>query len=559
MNDGDEKSGSETDGTPPSVRIRGIYTTALTRLFLDAGHDVVDASTPIRERFDEVKSSETVDSEPNAGTEDGSRRDADREETGVYGPATVDASIGTTDDRQGVGIRGAPSAVEDASRLLTDIGIDALVWPDMTPKGGIFDGEVTETLGGGAVVRLANRPNTIADRIRETTEIGTSTADEGIFERRGIPGEDRPVEGYLPYDASDERIETGDTLRVQIRESAAPWTDHRPELGTEIRVPGTLVSLVPTEGVRVESHDEAAGRELAGMVDLLGLEPPDGWGVVWHRPAVDAGMDALKAGLSRTMERVETIAGIREQPVSAPRPLAFPAVGAWCWFGRKSRFELDDRRRTVTATMPGHHRVKAGSEAASAGVNFVEALCGAETLDARSDGDGDADAPEFPFEVVTDQFGPQVGDRIRIAHGKPAGHLIVLGEGDVTDLDPAAEQVTVERSMTAGGTYDALDIPREAGDVATTTFTEGRWWYPTTYRDSDGNLKGTYVNVCTPVEVFPESIRYVDLHVDVIKHADGTVERVDDDELDAAVKTGFVTEALAERARSVASAIENAL
>ena len=524
-----------------NVRIRGIYATALTKLFLADGHEVVDASPPIRERFRET---------------DG---------TGVRGPAAVDASIRTTDDREGVGVHGEFAAVEAVADRLSGVGIDAFVWPDPTPFGSVFDGEVTETLGGGAVVRLADDIASIEERLRERRGAGDSTdetddpTDEAnVPEIRGLPGDDRPIEGYLPYGATDERIEVGDTVRVQVRESAPPWGDRRPELDTDIRVPGTLASLVPGEGVRVESHDEAAGRELAGMVDLLGLEPPEGWGVVWHRPAVDAGMDALEAGLSRAVERVEEIAAARERSVDAPRPLAFPAAGAWCWFGRESRFELDERRREVATTMPGHHRVKAGSEAASAGVDLAEALCG-DGLSGGAASDGGEGGPEFPFGVVHDQFGPSEGDRVRIAHGKPAGHLIVLGEGEVTEIDPAAGRVTVERSMTAGGTYDALGVPREAGDVATTTFTEGRWWYPTTYRDGDGTVKGTYLNVCTPVEVFPEAVRYVDLHVDVIKRADGTVERVDDDELAAAVDAGYVSEPLAERARSVASAIEKAV
>jgi predicted RNA-binding protein associated with RNAse of E/G family len=113
--------------------------------------------------------------------------------------------------------------------------------------------------------------------------------------------------------------------------------------------------------------------------------------------------------------------------------------------------------------------------------------------------------------------------------------------------------------MASRGTYDALGTERRPGDVAVTKLTEGKWWYPTVYRSADGESRGTYVNVCTPVEVFPEAVRYVDLHVDVVKRPDGTVERVDDDELDAAVEAGEVPEPLAERARQVADAVENAL
>jgi len=194
--------------------------------------------------------------------------------------------------------------------------------------------------------------------------------------------------------------------------------------------------------------------------------------------------------------------------------------------------------------MPGHHRIKAGSADASVGVDFVEALCS-------------LDDSAFPFETVADVFGPNEGDSVEIGHGKPAGHYISLGAGTVTGRDD--DSITVRRELSGGGTYDGLGVDREAGDTATTTFREGRWWYPTVYRDSDGSVKGTYVNVCTPLECFPETVRYVDLHVDVLKHADGTIERVDDDELAEAVAAGQLSESLAEKARSVATALENAL
>jgi RNA-binding protein AU-1 len=146
---------------------------------------------------------------------------------------------------------------------------------------------------------------------------------------------------------------------------------------------------------------------------------------------------------------------------------------------------------------------------------------------------------------------------VGIGHGKPDGRRIDLGPGSVTDVD--GETVTVERELSGGGSYDALGVPKREGDVATTKFREGRWWYPTVYRGADGERRGTYVNVCTPLEVFPDEVRYVDLHVDVIKQADGTVERVDDDELDDAVEAGLVGEQLAAKARSVAAAVESAL
>jgi len=483
------------------VRLRGIYTTALTRLLLDAGYEVVDASGPIRRRFE-----------------------AD------FPDAPPDVTVSTSADRTGVGLSGDPDVVPSVVDRLRGVGVDALTWRDPTPPGAVLDGEVRETLGGGAIVALA--------------------VDGDAHD---VPGGGDIAEGYLPYNAVDAHVEVGDPVRLQVRESAPPWADTRPTLSGNLRVDGGLVALEPGSGTRVDGRSDAAARELAGMVDLLGLEPPAGWRAIWSRAAVDADSDALEAGLEAATERAERFAvdvaelGVREGSAPAEDgPLASPHAGAWVWFGRECRFELDSARRRVTTTLPGHHRIKAGSSDASVGVDLAESLCAP-----------DPDA-EFPFETVAEAFGPADGDDLRIEHGKPDGRLIVLGSGEVTAVDSDGS-VTVERSMTGGGSYDGLDVPREAGDVAVTSLKEGRWWYPTTYRGADGTVKGTYVNVCTPVEVFPDAARYVDLHVDVVKHADGTVERVDDEVLDASVADGDMPETLAEKARSVAGALENAL
>ena len=462
-----------------NVRCRGIYTTALTRRFLDAGHDVVSASGPIRERFD-----------------------AD------FGTDPHDVTVETTDDRQGVGVIGDPDTV---SRVAADLDLtrDTFAWDSPAPRDAVFDARVTETLGSGAVCNLGDS------------------------------------EGFLPFGSVDAHVEAGDEVRVQVAESAAPWIDRRPVLDGDVRARAGPATLVRGEsGISVDTYDDEAGRELAGMTDLLGIEPPDGWGLVWADAATEADMGALQSALERAVERAETLESALERAVDPPRRLTAPAATTWLWFGREARFALDEDRRAVTATMPGHHRVKAASSEASRAVDFVEAL-------GSHDGD-------FAFEAVTDTFGPVTGDRVAIDHGKPDGRRIVLGRAEVTDRD-ADGTLTLRREMTAGGTYDALGVDRAAGDVAITKVREGRWWYPTVYRGDDGERKGTYVNVCTPVECFPDAVRYVDLHVDVVKGPDGEVRRVDDDELDEAVAAGQVSEALAEKARSVATSLESAL
>ncbi|MFB6084902.1 MAG: DUF402 domain-containing protein [Halorientalis sp.] len=476
-----------------NVRVRGIYATALTATVEDhADLSVVQASDAIADRFE-----------------------------ASFPLAAADVSVETTGDRQGVGVIGDEAAVERVSDLLTDAGRDALCWEDPMPRNAVFDGRVSETLGSGALVDLGSGPD------------------------HGSP---RDREGFLPYDDAADRIETGDRLRVQVREPTPPWSSDRPVLDTDIRFPGELVRLV-------RGGTTTRGNGPADVVDLIPTDPRDGWGVRWGRRADDADFDTLDSVLAAYNERA---AELDDRLADAPAPgegkLARRWAGTatrWLWFGRESRFALDERRRAVVPTMAGHHRIKAGDDRASAAVDFAEAVCdpGAD----ETSGDSD-----FPFGVVARQFGPREGDSVEIGHGKPDGRLISLGRGEVVESDPDGS-VTVSRELSPGGTLDAIGERIEAGDVAVTKFKEGRWWYATVYRDAEDRRKGTYVNVCTPVEVFPDTVRYVDLHVDVVKHGDGRVERVDDDELDAAVEAGDVPEGLAEKARSVASAVENAL
>ena len=465
-----------------NVRIRGIYTTALTEL-LRAEHDIVSASPPIRDRFGEP-----------------------------FEVDVADAAIRTTDDREGVGVVGDPDAISDLADRAADVARDTFSWRDLAPEGAVFDGEVRETLGSGAVVDLGS-----------------------------VDG--RSVSGFLPYDRVDGYVDEGERSRLQVASPEPPWSDDRPTLATALRVPGHLVEL--------RRGDGRSTSETARLADLLPVDPIDGWTPRWSAAADEASLDAMAAALERANARAEKIDdAIAARDEDTPARLVSPLAGAWVWFGREGRFALDDLRRRVETTMPGHHRTKAATNAASAAVDFVEAIC--------SSGVDAADDTDFPFGVVTRQFGPTAGDSIAIRHGKPAGRTITLGRGEVTERDPTGS-ITVEREMTGGGTYDALGVDRVAGDVATTTFVEGRWWYATVYRSAGGERRGTYVNVCTPVEIFPRAVRYVDLHVDVVKGPDGEVRRDDDDELDAAVDAGLVSGPLAERARKVASSIENAL
>ncbi|MFX0107311.1 MAG: DUF402 domain-containing protein, partial [Candidatus Hodarchaeota archaeon] len=86
------------------------------------------------------------------------------------------------------------------------------------------------------------------------------------------------------------------------------------------------------------------------------------------------------------------------------------------------------------------------------------------------------------------------------------------------------------------------------------------------YFSKSNDLKGTYININTGVELYPSDgngpgrIRYVDLEIDVIKTpSDEEVRIIDQHLLKRAVQRGFITKTMAEQARARADAINEEL
>lgn len=419
--------------------------------------------------------------------------------------------VQSSPDRFGVELSGDPDDVTKAVTALESMARDGFGWRDPVGQGTVVDGVVTGSRGGGAIVDLGDS------------------------------------DGYLPFEAVDDYIEAGDRVRVQVQDPQPPWTERRHGVSPAVAVSGVLVSLVRGVDALVAATPRD-GQDLGRTTDLLDVDLPAEWGVRWESPAVDCELSVLESALSTMADRATAVESALDAEDGTGDP---PAVvwesGAthWVRFGRETRFRLDEDRDTVVSTMPGHHRIKAGGDTAGTAVDFAEGL--------------DVDVESFPWAVVTEQFGPTEGDTVRIGHGKPDGRAYDLGPGEVTDRDPDAERIDVRRTLESAGTYDGLDVQKSAGDVAVTTFREGQWWYPTTYRSADGELRGTYLNVNTPIEVFPDAVEYVDLHVDVVKWPDGRVAVVDEAELSATVEAGDVSEDLAEKAMAVAESVRTAI
>ncbi|MHC1599136.1 MAG: DUF402 domain-containing protein, partial [Candidatus Methanofastidiosia archaeon] len=94
-------------------------------------------------------------------------------------------------------------------------------------------------------------------------------------------------------------------------------------------------------------------------------------------------------------------------------------------------------------------------------------------------------------------------------------------------------------------------------DYALTEMEEGQWHFKHVYYDKNNNIKGEYYNICTPIEIFPTKIRYVDLEAAVIKYPDGVSKILNEDIVYKRVEEGIFSKKIAEIVMNEAVTLKN--
>jgi hypothetical protein len=209
-----------------------------------------------------------------------------------------------------------------------------------------------------------------------------------------------------------------------------------------------------------------------------------------------------------------------------------------------SKSRLDGIRGTVVPTLLNHHRLKI---IASDELDIIER----NTLAAHPDR-GESPGIALEKEWVWDRY--EKGKEIAIDHVKPDGRVFHLSEGEIMEAEFSSRMLLLKRSRFKGrGRYDGLGIRKEEGDYAVSEIRAGQWHYRHTYFRAQGEKVGTYYNINTPVECYPDRIRYVDLEIDVLEFPDGRMKVVDDGDLSRRSEQGYLSRKTRDKALSEAS------
>jgi len=212
-----------------------------------------------------------------------------------------------------------------------------------------------------------------------------------------------------------------------------------------------------------------------------------------------------------------------------------------------AKSQLDELRSCVVPTLLHHHRLRI---IASEHVDLMEEKQLAYHPEKR-----EAVSQDMEKRLIWDTY--RVGKELGIDHVKLDGRLISLSEGEILHVDNEQRKLTLRRAKFKGGfTYDGLNIPKEEGDYAISTVKQGDWFYEHNYFRRGGQLIGTYLNINTLVEFYPDKMRYVDLEIDVVRWPDGKVQIIDEENLRRHMEAGFLSKTLTERAAQTAHELE---
>jgi hypothetical protein len=268
-------------------------------------------------------------------------------------------------------------------------------------------------------------------------------------------------------------------------------------------------------------------------VDVSIMDRPDRQGVILEGDPERAAevMDVLSNALFDVVSRRVTPP---ENKDTAIYDVEFPFL---------SKASLDRMRDEVVPTMEGHHRFRIIS---SEYVDLVE-----------------REVEKFPFKkkkmeeavkkrLILDTL--ERGKGLKIEHVKPEGNLIQLQGGEITFLSGDKGEMVIRRPL-KGGRYDGLGMFIDKGDYAMTRIREGDWLVKHSYYSAEGGLKGEYWNINTPVEFYPERVRYVDLHIDVVLKGEERPQIIDRDQLERLVEMNCIKGELACKALQVAESL----
>ncbi|MHA1230179.1 MAG: DUF402 domain-containing protein [Candidatus Helarchaeota archaeon] len=459
-----------------NIKIRGIYSTALTKLMIDNDFGITYPTEVIRERLNLEPRYEVPDVE------------------------IFDNII----ERQGVVVLGKEKGVKKIKEIMREEFEDAIIRNSESGWNSVWRGRVIK-------VDSTNRSAILDFRLENLNF-------QGVLEN---------------YECKE-----GDNLVVSVKFPSFKYI--RAQLSPNITISGDYAILIETKTPLISRKivDEKRRKELLEIANSMKLVS-DKWKVLWRTSADKADNSVLKEELNYLNSKLKEVLEKKDDETIIELYKGLP--GFYIEFPAESKKRLDEIRGEVLETVKGHHQIKSIGNDYSMLIDFVEVLL--EKTENNKDNINET-FNEFTMQNFIK------ASRIGIEHVKLDGRVFRLTSGSLIEVDKKIGKFILKRYFkgTYNKLYDGLKVPIEEGDYGITEMKAGEYYYNTSYYNKNNELKGIYYNINTPLEVYQNTIRYVDLEVDVIKMPDGKIKVEDKELLDKFYIEGFISLALKEKA-----------
>jgi hypothetical protein len=303
-----------------------------------------------------------------------------------------------------------------------------------------------------------------------------------------------------------------------------------PLLSRNITFSGDYVILIPQGGIKISKNIKDR-RDRTRLFELgRKLSVPNSYGVLWRTASMTTSDELL-------MQEVEKLSGelkdLFERYKGSSVGMLRPGKRhVSIIFGSDTKKKLDFIRNNLIPTSTNHHKLKSGGKDIALALAVYEEILRKHHIVDDFEG------------MIRGLLGPKERNLIRIEHVKLDGRVVNLGEARIAYF--SHPDMTLERKVYGNGVYDGLDVQKDNGDKIVTEVQEKSWYIIHKYYSPQGRYKGSYYNICTPIEFYPTKIRYIDLEIDVVKT--DRVKIIDREVLEQRVVDKLISERLAEKA-----------
>lgn len=189
------------------------------------------------------------------------------------------------------------------------------------------------------------------------------------------------LSGTLPMGPDDHGPDIGARIPVRI-EALGNGPDRRPQLSAVLTVPGRYAVLSMTPAVRISKQiNSAAARER--LQQLGQAVETNGWGIIWRTAAQNAADEVLSEEIQDLVQQ----AGDLRERLSGAKTLGYlygGDVSTQVEMPGDAKRLCDHLRAEFLPTLPGHHKYKAQGDVYGATVDALEKELPREVLRNRT-------------------------------------------------------------------------------------------------------------------------------------------------------------------------------